>query len=123
MITLKLALVLVAAAGWQSLPPAPITPEFNARTSVWTGKQMLVFGRDQQTALDSRGKPYATGAVNVAASYDPRSHTWRKLTPPAKTSGFMSLSSRAPIRWTVSGFSGACTETKSDSARSWSSGT
>jgi hypothetical protein len=93
MITLKLALALVAAAGWQSLPPAPITPEFNARTSVWTGKQMLVFGRDQQTALDSRGKPYATGAVNVAAAYDPHSRTWNKLSPPPKTSGFMSLSS------------------------------
>ena len=93
MITLKLALALVAAAGWQSLPPAPITPEFNARTSVWTGKQMLVFGRDQQTALDSRGKPYATGAVNVAAVYDPHARSWRKLSPPPKTSGFMSLTS------------------------------
>jgi hypothetical protein len=93
MITLKLALILVAAAGWQSLPPAPITPEFNARTSVWTGKQMLVFGRDQQTALDSRGKPYATGAVNVAAAYDPHARSWRKLSPPPKTSGFQSLSS------------------------------
>ena len=93
MFTIKLALALVAATGWQSLPPAPITPEFNARTSVWTGKQMLVFGRDQQTALDSHGKPYATGAVNVAAAYDPRSRSWRKLAPPPKTSGFMALNS------------------------------
>jgi N-acetylneuraminic acid mutarotase len=93
MFTIKLALALVAATGWQSLPAAPITPDWNARTSVWTGKQMLVFGRDQQTALDSRGKPYATGAVNVAASYDPATRTWRKLSPPPKTSGFLSLSS------------------------------
>src|SRR5262245_8882776 len=93
MLTFKLSLSLVAATGWQSLPPAPISPEFNARTSVWTGKQMLVFGRDQRTALDSRGKPYATGAVNVAAAYDPASRTWRKLSPPAKTSAFMGLSS------------------------------
>jgi hypothetical protein len=93
MITSMLALALVAAVGWQPLPAAPITPDWNARTSVWTGKQMIVFGRDQQTALDSRGKPYATGAVNVAAAYDPGSRSWRKLSPPAKTSGFMALSS------------------------------
>src|SRR4051812_25593602 len=93
MITFKLALALIAATGWHALPPAPITPDFDARTSVWTGKQMLVFGRDQQTALDSHGKPYATGAVNVAAAYDPRSRSWRKLAPPPKTSGFMALSS------------------------------
>src|SRR5438874_10459238 len=93
MITIKLALALVAATGWQSLPPAPISPDWNARTSVWTGKQMLVFGRDQQTALDSRGQPYATGATNVAAAYDPASRSWRKLSPPAKTSGFQGLSS------------------------------
>jgi hypothetical protein len=93
MIIFKLALAVVAATGWQSLPPAPITPEFNARTSVWTGKEMLVFGRDQQTALDSRGKPYATGALNVAAAYEPQARRWRKLAPPAKTSGFLGLAS------------------------------
>ena len=93
MITSALALALVAATGWQSLPAAPITPDWNARTSVWTGNQMLVFGRDQQTALDARGKAFATGAVNVAAAYNPSSRSWRKLTPPPKTSGFTSLSS------------------------------
>jgi hypothetical protein len=93
MITFKLALALVAATGWQSLPPAPITPDFDARTSVWAGKQMIVFGRDQQTALDSRGQPYATGRINVAAAYDPRTKQWRKLSPPAQTSAFMHLSS------------------------------
>src|SRR5262249_13187495 len=93
MITFKLALALVAAAGWQPLPAAPITPDFDARTSVWTGKQMIVFGRDQQTALDSRGKAYSTGSVNVAAAYDPRSKRWQKLSPLPKTSGFMRLSS------------------------------
>jgi len=93
MITFKLALALIAATGWHALPPAPITPDFDARTSVWTGKQMLVFGRDQQTALDSRGQTYATGRLNVAAAYDPSTRTWRKLSPPAETSGFMQLSS------------------------------
>jgi len=82
-----------AEGTWKRLPAAPISPEFGARTSVWTGKQMLVFGRDQQTALDKNGHPYATGALNVAAAYDPHSRSWRKLSPPAKTSAFMSLSS------------------------------
>lgn len=102
MLTHKLVLALVAAAGigaapqpgsWQRLPAAPIAPEFDARTSVWSGKEMLVFGRDQQTALDAHGQPYATGAVNVAAAYNPATRTWRRLDPPRKTSGFMRLGS------------------------------
>ena len=83
MITLKLALAVAAATGWQPLPAAPIKPDFNARTSVWTGRQMLVFGRDQ----------IGTTRINVAASYDPRSNRWQKLSPPAQTTGFMDLSS------------------------------
>ena len=80
-----------AAGSWKRLPAAPISPEFNARVSVWTGKEMLVFGRDQQTALDKNGHPYATGSTNVAASYDPRSKNWHKLSPPTKTSAFGGL--------------------------------
>jgi hypothetical protein len=77
---------------WHRLPAAPITPDFN-RTSVWTGKEMLVFGRDQQTALDANGNPYATKSLNVAAAYNPRTDTWRSLDPPRATTGFMNLSS------------------------------
>ena len=54
-----LALAAQEQGTWHRLPAAPITPDFN-RTSVWTGKEMLVFGRDQQTALDANGNPYAT---------------------------------------------------------------
>lgn len=82
-----------SAGSWKRLPAAPISPEFNARTSVWTGNEMLVFGRDQQTALDANGHPYATGALNVAAAYSPASKSWRKLDPPSKTSAYMGLSS------------------------------
>jgi hypothetical protein len=99
LVVLALALPATALGGsaqsgsWKRLPAAPITPDFDARTSVWTGKEMIVFGRDQLTALDSNGHPYATGRVNVAAAYDPKSRSWRKLSPPSKTSGFMHLSS------------------------------
>jgi len=87
------ALAAQEKGSWRRLPVAPIAPDFNYRTSVWTGKEMLVFGRDQQTALDANGSPYATSRVNVAAAYDPRKDTWRTLDPPRATSGFMGLSS------------------------------
>jgi Kelch motif protein len=64
---------------WQRLPAAPIAPE--EATSVWAGRQMIVFGRDQRTALDAHGKPYSIGSVNVAASYDPVTRRWRRLSP------------------------------------------
>ena len=86
------ALAAQEQGSWHRLPAAPITPDFN-RTSVWTGKEMLVFGRDQQTALDANGNPYATKSLNVAAAYNPRTDTWRSLDPPRATTGFMNLSS------------------------------
>jgi hypothetical protein len=69
---------------WRALPAAPIAPE-GIPTAVWTGTRLLVFGSDQHTALDAHGHPYATGSANVAASYDPASRTWRKLSPPKGT--------------------------------------
>lgn len=72
------SLLVVAAAAaaatvsgaWQRLPRAPIAP--TTEVAVWTGRQMLVFGRAQQSP------PWS---VDVAASYDPRAHTWSRLTP------------------------------------------
>jgi hypothetical protein len=87
------ALAAHETGSWRPLPVAPIAPDFNYRTSVWTGKEVLVFGRDQQTALDADGNPYATSRVNVAAAYNPGKRTWRTLDPPRATSGFMGLSS------------------------------
>src|SRR2546428_3008931 len=87
------ALAAQERGSWRRLPAAPIAPDWNYRTSVWTGKEMLVFGRDQQTALDANGNPYATSRVDVAAAYNPRSDTWRSLDPPRTPTGFMDLSS------------------------------
>ena len=56
---------------WTKLPTAPISPDWGSAASVWTGKQLLVFGRDQRTAKAANGSLYSIGSVNVAASYDP----------------------------------------------------
>jgi hypothetical protein len=66
---------------WRLLPRSPITPDFDSATAVWTGKEMLAFGRDTITALDSRGNPYATDTRSIAAAYTPGGG-WRRLAPP-----------------------------------------
>jgi hypothetical protein len=70
------------AGTWGSLPTSPVAPDFDSATSVWTGTQMLVFGRDVLTAPDAHGNPYAVKTVNIAAAYDPATRTWRRLAPP-----------------------------------------
>jgi N-acetylneuraminic acid mutarotase len=82
---LVLALAPVARAGqpvlagsWQRLPTAPEAAAIPyARAGVWTGKQLIVFGR-AGTAGEMR---------NVAFSYDPASRRWRTLNPPAGPTG------------------------------------
>jgi len=69
------------AAAWQPLPKAPVRIDQN-RTSVWTGKQLILFGLRRVTALDSRGNPYFVNFSDVAESYDPASKTWTRLSPP-----------------------------------------
>ena len=56
---------------WHALPAAPSAiPQ--GLTSVWTGRQMIVFGR----------KPAMNPSVDVAESFDPATNAWRKLSPP-----------------------------------------
>jgi len=72
-----------AVAGtWAPMPAAPVTPDFDSATGVWTGTKMLVFGRDTITALDANGNPYAVRTANVAAAYDPARAAWTRLAPP-----------------------------------------
>ncbi len=66
-----------AAGTWRRLPPAPIAPSFNV-VSVWTGRQMLIFGRAQ---------PDPPWSVNVAATYNPSLDTWQLLAPPPGPTG------------------------------------
>jgi len=48
--------------------------------SVWTGRQMLIFGRAQPD-------PTLPWSVNVAAAYDPSRDTWQLLAPPPGPTG------------------------------------
>ena len=98
-IALALALVIapaaVASAGattsrplagsWRLLPKAPIVPNDGGVASVWTGRQMVVFGRSSKTG--PAGGAFDRGAV--AAAYDPARNAWRRLSPPGPTSSFM----------------------------------
>lgn len=57
----------VPASPWEALPAAPLSFE-RSRTSIWTGKQLIVIGG---------------GRIHEQAeSYDPASRTWDRLTPP-----------------------------------------
>lgn len=69
--------------GWRKLPTAPFAiPQ--GQTSVWTGRQMIVFGR----------RPLTNPSVDVAEAYEPATSTWRRLSPPKGpdfTYGFASV--------------------------------
>src|SRR6266571_3694223 len=81
--TFIIALILVAApaaalaassplAGtWRKLPAAPVAVE-QSLTGVWTGKQLIVFGRT----------PAMNPSANVAEAYNPATSTWNRLSPP-----------------------------------------
>src|SRR5919197_4135170 len=98
-LALALALVVapaaVASAGattsrpltgsWRLLPKAPIAPNNGGFASVWTGRQMVVFGRAARIGQGGA----VSNRVNVAAAYDPARNAWRRLSPPGPTSGFM----------------------------------
>jgi hypothetical protein len=71
-----------SAPPWRALPAAPIRID-GPTTSVWTGRQLILYGRRVVTRLDSRGAPYVVKSVDAAESYDPASKTWTRLSPPA----------------------------------------
>lgn len=88
--TLALAAVVAAvpAGTWHRLPAAPVAPN-SGLTSVWTGKEMFLFGRVERHD--------ATGAVvrrvAVAEAYDPSRAAWRRLAAPPATQGFADVAS------------------------------
>jgi N-acetylneuraminic acid mutarotase len=66
----RLARVARPKRTWQRLPAAPIPAPYTL-ASVWTGSQMLIFGRVSR-ASPARG-------FDVLAAYRPASTTWRRL--------------------------------------------
>ncbi|PWU22862.1 MAG: hypothetical protein C5B48_09565 [Candidatus Rokuibacteriota bacterium] len=60
------------AGSWRTLSPAPF-PVRQGLTSVWTGRQLVVFGRN----------PLTNPSANVAEAYAPASGRWSRLAPPA----------------------------------------
>ena len=67
----------LATGTWQRLPAAPPTAGISRPVGVWTGRQLIVFGR------------FGTaGAMrNVAFSYTPATRRWRALSPPRGPTG------------------------------------
>jgi N-acetylneuraminic acid mutarotase len=57
---------------WRKLAPEPFT-FVQGPTSVWTGRQLILFGRTS----------VASGLADAAEAYDPATDTWTKLSPPA----------------------------------------
>src|SRR4051794_14087517 len=76
------AVALAPAGGsWRTLPPPPIAPDFARRTSVWTGRELIAFGRVHVTPGT------LVRSVNLAAAYDPAARRWRRLSPPPGRAG------------------------------------
>lgn len=62
----------VLAGTWRRLPAAPTPAPTGLTVSVWTGRQMVVFGR---------AYPKPPEGIDVAAAYTPASKSWRRLAP------------------------------------------
>ena len=78
-VALASAVVTTTPGSWTRLPAAPIAPT-DAVTSVWTGRQMIVVGRETIRAEDGA----VLSSKDVAAAYDPAAGRWLRLRPPAR---------------------------------------
>ena len=68
-----------AAGPWRALASAPIAVG-GGRTTVWTGRELLVTG--------SAASPDGTLGVDVALTYDPAADAWRRLPDPPSTPNY-----------------------------------
>jgi hypothetical protein len=76
----------VVRGTWSRIAGSPVAPDFGSAMAVWTGRQVLVFGRDTLTKPDAHGVPYAVKTVDIAASYAPATRRWTRLHPPSGSS-------------------------------------
>jgi N-acetylneuraminic acid mutarotase len=70
-----------ATRTWKKLAASPLASRGDSVT-VWTGKQMLVFGGVGPTREFPQGVAYSDGAA-----YNPSTNTWRKLAPIPRSLG------------------------------------
>ncbi len=77
------------AAAWQHVPAAPVRIDADP-AAAWTGKELIV------TGLGFGPTGNMIGAKDVAAAYNPSTHTWRRLTPAPK----MDTYCRRDATWT-----------------------
>lgn len=63
---------------WRVLPPAPTPAATSDAVAVWTGRELVVFGRRPASRPWSR---------DVAAAYDPKHRRWSRLSPFAGPKG------------------------------------
>ncbi len=73
-----------AAGTWRLLPAAPIVVD-SGLTGVWTGGEMIVFGR-RVTSRSEDGAVFKS--IDVAAAYRPNTNSWRRLSPPRGPAGY-----------------------------------
>jgi N-acetylneuraminic acid mutarotase len=62
----------VLAGTWRRLPAAPAPAATAVTVSVWTGRQMVIFGR---------AHPKPPQGIDVGAAYNPATNKWRRLAP------------------------------------------
>jgi hypothetical protein len=68
-----------ASNSWRLLAPSPLAPRIG-HFGVWTGTEMMVWGGDERNKIDSENRP-DTGRASDGAMYDPRTDTWRPVSP------------------------------------------
>jgi N-acetylneuraminic acid mutarotase len=66
---------------WRALPKPPVAFS-QGPAGVWTGRRLVLFGRASVTARDARGNPYSVRSFDAAASYEPATDRWTRLSPP-----------------------------------------
>ena len=76
------------AGSWHTLARSPLAVD-DARTSVWTGTELLLVGRHSKRAPDGA----VLSRLDVAAAYDPAKNVWRRLPFPPGSHAFMKYSS------------------------------
>ncbi len=72
----------VARGEWTSMPPAPFDRALHLAAGVWTGREVIVVGTPCGTTTTDLYDARCDHATVVAASYTPKTNSWRPLASP-----------------------------------------